>query len=177
MMSDGPIPRPAVRHTHTYAMLTVSPTAFAEVGGLLRAALYDHAFQDGGSVIVMQGLALVAQEATETPAQAVPRLCQCAAPPQAPEAAHVAAVAEVARLRARVDELLNANNGLLERARQAEGLARRRRDQLEGWVERMVRQGMAPEALAVQAVAEGNAVACRIDTPAEHHWCPASMTV
>ena len=43
--------------THTIAQLNVSRSTFDEVGRLLRAAGYDHAFNDG--VIDMTGIGLV----------------------------------------------------------------------------------------------------------------------
>ena len=48
--------------TYTYAVLTVSPAAYAEIREKLEAAGYDHAFhdQDGGPVIDMHGIALQA---------------------------------------------------------------------------------------------------------------------
>lgn len=46
--------------TYTYAILDVSPAAYAEIEQKLRAAGYDHAFheQHGVVVIDMQGIAL-----------------------------------------------------------------------------------------------------------------------
>src|SRR5687768_10458814 len=45
-----------LRQTHTYAELEVSAAAYDEVADKLKAAGYDHAFQDG--VIDMHGIAL-----------------------------------------------------------------------------------------------------------------------
>ncbi len=45
-----------MRITHTYALLEVSPGAYEEIAGKLRAAGYDHAFDEGA--IDMHGLAL-----------------------------------------------------------------------------------------------------------------------
>lgn len=57
----APKPRPAIRHTRTYALMEVSASAYQEIAGLLRAVGYDHAFQRDGeaAVIDMHGIALV----------------------------------------------------------------------------------------------------------------------
>lgn len=49
-----------LRQTHTFVTLEVSPAAYREIEGKLRAAQYDHCFiaQDGETVIDMQGIAL-----------------------------------------------------------------------------------------------------------------------
>jgi hypothetical protein len=53
--------------THTYAVLDVTPMAFAEIAAALRKADYDHAFQDDGTVIDLHGLAIQAtRKATTT---------------------------------------------------------------------------------------------------------------
>lgn len=46
--------------SHTYAILVVSPEAYAEIREKLRHAGYDHALQciDGGEVLDMHGIAL-----------------------------------------------------------------------------------------------------------------------
>ena len=62
-----------MRATHTYALLQVSPAAYAEIRDQLKAAEYEHAFHkdDGREVIDMHGLAL---------------LCAPTAPPQGSDA-------------------------------------------------------------------------------------------
>lgn len=46
--------------THTYAVLAVSPAAYAEIRAKLAAAGYEHTFhvEDGEEVIDMHGIAL-----------------------------------------------------------------------------------------------------------------------
>lgn len=46
--------------THTYAVLEISPSAYAEIAAKLRQAEYTHAFQrDGGRELIdMHGIAL-----------------------------------------------------------------------------------------------------------------------
>ncbi|MBT9493887.1 MAG: hypothetical protein IV107_16430 [Paucibacter sp.] len=48
-----------MRTTHTYAALEVSPATHHEIEKLLRAAGYDHAFDDGEGAIDMHGIGLV----------------------------------------------------------------------------------------------------------------------
>jgi len=48
--------------SHTYALLEVSPAAYAEIAAKLREAGYDHAFGDDGA-IDMHGIALVKAKA------------------------------------------------------------------------------------------------------------------
>ena len=43
--------------THTYVVLELSPAAYDEIAGKLRAAAYDHAFGDDGE-IDMHGIAV-----------------------------------------------------------------------------------------------------------------------
>lgn len=53
-----------IRSTHTYAVLDVSPEAYAEIRRRLEEAGYAHAFDDrneGGEVIDMHGIALRAK--------------------------------------------------------------------------------------------------------------------
>jgi len=49
-----------IRHTHTYAVLSVSKACYDEIHGRLTAAGYTHAFHQtrDGAVIDMQGIAL-----------------------------------------------------------------------------------------------------------------------
>lgn len=47
-----------VRQTYTYAELEVSKAAYDEIAGKLRAANYDHAFMDNGT-IDMHGIGLI----------------------------------------------------------------------------------------------------------------------
>jgi len=49
-----------ITHTHTYAVLEVSPAAYREIRALLKAAGYEHAFhlEREGEVIDMHGIAL-----------------------------------------------------------------------------------------------------------------------
>lgn len=55
------------RVTHTYALLEVSPAAFAEMKAKFEEAGYQHAFHtdDGKPVIDMHGIALVSESAIE----------------------------------------------------------------------------------------------------------------
>lgn len=57
--------------THTYAILEVSPAAYAEIRAKLHAAGYDHAFgeDDGAEVIDMHGIAVKAAVAAEPAAE------------------------------------------------------------------------------------------------------------
>jgi hypothetical protein len=55
--NDLAVPKRRLRVTHTYVTLDVSPAAYDEIAGLLRAAGYDHAFNDKGE-IDMHGIAL-----------------------------------------------------------------------------------------------------------------------
>jgi hypothetical protein len=52
-----------MRHTHTYAVLEISPEAFAEIHAKLEAAGYQHAFgtDDGQPCIDMHGIAVKAE--------------------------------------------------------------------------------------------------------------------
>lgn len=57
-----------MRVTHTYAILEVSPTTYAEIRAKLMVAGYEHALNrddKGGDVIDMHGIAIA--EARETP--------------------------------------------------------------------------------------------------------------
>lgn len=54
-----------LRTTYTYVELEVSAAAYDEIAGKLRAAGYDHAFQDG--TIDMHGLALTRATEEESP--------------------------------------------------------------------------------------------------------------
>ncbi len=65
--------RPPVRTTHTVAELEVSPAAYDEVAGKLRAARYDHCLDDG--VIDMGGIGLT--RGPERPARIWPVLVIC----------------------------------------------------------------------------------------------------
>jgi hypothetical protein len=60
---QGPLPDPREGGepvTHTYAILDVSPTTYAEIRALLERAGYQHAFDevDGQQVIDLHGIAL-----------------------------------------------------------------------------------------------------------------------
>jgi hypothetical protein len=63
-----------IRMTRTYAILPVSPAAYAEVRAALEAAGYQHAFhrEGGEEVIDMQGIALQAIAPTAAPSIPVP---------------------------------------------------------------------------------------------------------
>jgi hypothetical protein len=56
-----------MRVTHTYAILEVSPTTYAEIRAKLLTAGYEHAFHcdDKGDAIDMHGIAIA--EAKEAP--------------------------------------------------------------------------------------------------------------
>lgn len=58
--SNAGQPRPILRHTHTYAILEISETAFKEIAGKLEEAGYSHAFDGDGKecVIDMHGIAV-----------------------------------------------------------------------------------------------------------------------
>ena len=71
-----------IRQTHTYAILHVSPGAYAEIRAKFKAAQYDQAFgeNEGREVIVMQGIALCAATVDTAPfIQLTPRERQIAA--------------------------------------------------------------------------------------------------
>lgn len=55
--------------SYTYAILDLSPAAYQEIAGKLRAAGYDHAFhQDGGrTVIDMHGIAVAEPPNADNP--------------------------------------------------------------------------------------------------------------
>lgn len=55
-LASAVVQRVSSTHTYTYAILEVTQATFDEVSGKLRAAEYDHAFQD--DVIDMHGIAL-----------------------------------------------------------------------------------------------------------------------
>lgn len=62
--------RPFGGATHTYAALDVSPAAYDEIAGKLRAAGYDHVFDNDNGAIDMHGIGLVReaeQEAVTVP--------------------------------------------------------------------------------------------------------------
>lgn len=61
---------PRLTSTHTYALLELSPAAYDEIAGKLRAAGYHHAFNDG--VIDMHGIGIASEKAKPVTA---PRLC------------------------------------------------------------------------------------------------------
>jgi hypothetical protein len=75
--------------THTYAVLEVSPAAYAEIREKLDAAGYDHAFDShsGAEVIDMHGIALRAEV----------KLPPIAPPPEPPEQEHCSACNHVVK--------------------------------------------------------------------------------
>jgi len=55
------------RATHTVAELEISPQAFDEIAGLLRAADYGHVFLEDGRLLDMTGIGLTRRPETESP--------------------------------------------------------------------------------------------------------------
>jgi hypothetical protein len=47
----------ALKTTHTFAVMAISPAAYDEIAAILRGAGYGHAFLDGG-LIDMHGIAV-----------------------------------------------------------------------------------------------------------------------